>query len=287
MPTPTPHQLIDRRAQMARLTDQAVSVFDRELALVVRHLERQLRGLVASVAEGSRTAIIKAARASRLRNELRNVLTESGFDALLDHATDLPLDRLARAALRTEVGQDVAAFVVSLQPRIAALKALTLSDLLGQGDQVAHALWRATVHGVFSARPVDAILADLAGLIEDTVPHLRTLYDTSVSIYGRQVEQLQAGDDPETLFVYLGPVDDIIRPFCAQWVGKVLTRDAIGALDNGQLPNVMLTGGGYNCRHGFNEISRFSELAPLAGTDDRMPEIARALQDVDVKAKAA
>lgn len=283
----TPQDLLDRRTDVARLTDQAVAAFERELALVVRRLERQLRALVADVADGSRTAIIKAARASRLRNELRNLLTEAGFEDLLNAATDVPLDRIARAALRHEVGQDVSVFVQSLRPRIDALKALTLSDLFGQGDQVATALWRATVHGVFSARPVDAILADLASLIDDTAAHLRTLYDTSVSIYGRQVELLQAGESPETLFTYIGPVDDVIRPFCAEWVGKVRTRADIDALDNGQLPNVLLTAGGYNCRHAWIEISKYSELAPLAGTDERMPEIARQLKSVAVKGKAA
>lgn len=284
---PTPQELIARRNDVARLTDQAVSAFDRELAGVVRLLERQLLGLVSEVAKGTRSSVIRAAKASRIRNELRDVLTSAGFDALLDAATDVPLDRLARAALRTSVGQDVSAFVTSLQPRIDALKALTLSDLLGHGDQMTSALWRATVQGVFSARSVDTIVADLGGVIDQSLPRLRTLYDTSVSIYGREVELLQAGNDPETLFVYLGPVDDVIRPFCADLVGQVLTREEIDDLDNGQLPNVMLTGGGYNCRHGFTEISAMSELAALAGTGERMPEIAEQLTRVDVKGKAA
>jgi hypothetical protein len=284
---PTAQQLIEKRTDVARLTDAAVAAFERELAGVVRNLERQLHGLVAGVSASSRTAIIKAARASKVRTALRDLLTEAGFDDLLDVATQAPLDQLARAALRTNVGQDVTAFVAPLQPRIDALKALTLSDLLGQGDQLASALWRATVQGVFSARSVPDIVADLGGVIDQSLPRIRTLYDTSVSIYGREVELLQAGNDPETLFVYLGPVDDVIRPFCADLVGKVLTRADIDELDNGQLPNVMLTGGGYNCRHGFTEISQMSELADLAGTDTRMPEIEQALRSVDVEGKAA
>ena len=284
---PTPQDLIDGRDEMARLTDQAVASFERELAFVVRQLERQLLALIGEVAKDSRTAIIRAARATRLRNQIRDVLTEAGFDALLDAATEVPLDRLARAVLRTTVGQEVTAFVTRLQPRIDALKALTLTDLLGQGDQLASALWRATVQGVFSARSVEAIVRDLGGVIDQSLPRIRTLYDTSVSIYGRQVELLQAGNDPETLFVYMGPVDDVIRPFCEDLVGKVLSRAEIDALDNGQLPNVMLTGGGYNCRHGFTEISQFSELVTLHETGERMPEIAAKLTRVDVERKAA
>jgi len=276
--TPTPQDVLARRAAVERLTDRAVSDFELALAQVVRQIERQLRGLVAGVAEGSRTAIIKAAKASRLRNELRNLLTDAGFDNLLDHATDAALDRLAQAALQSEVGKDVSAFVASLRPRIDALKALALSDLIGQGDLVASALWRATVNGVFSARPTDAILRDLIGLIDDTVPHIRTLYDTTVSIYGRQVEQLMTKGEPDELFVYLGPLDQVTREWCEERVGKVFSRAEIDEMDNGQLPTPMLTSGGYNCRHAFTLISKFSELADLAGTDKRMPEVERVIQ---------
>jgi hypothetical protein len=87
------------------------------------------------------------------------------------------------------------------------------------------------------------------------------------------VEALKAGDDPETRYAYLGPVDTKVRPFCRQHVGKVYTRAEIDALDNGQLNNVFLTGGGYNCRHVWNEVSKYSELYDYAGTERRVPEV--------------
>jgi hypothetical protein len=58
------------------------------------------------------------------------------------------------------------------------------------------------------------------------------------------------------LFVYDGPsaADPKIRPFCAALMsqaerGKVWTRAEINELDNGMLPNVFVTCGGFNCRH--------------------------------------
>jgi hypothetical protein len=285
--TPTAAQLVARRAEIAARTDGAVLAFERGLADVMRQLERQLRALAADVAKGSRTAIIKAARAARLRNEIRHLLASSGFDDLLASSTDAPMDRIARAALADSVGKDTAAFVGSQGPKIAALKTLALSDLIGQGDQVAHALWRATVHGVFSARPLDAILEDLASVIDRSVPQIRTLYDTSVSIYGREVERLQADEDPDARFAYLGPVDALMREFCAERVGKVYTRAEIEAMDNHQLPNVLLTGGGYNCRHGWTALSRYSELQDLQGTGERIPEVEQQLQALPADTRRA
>jgi hypothetical protein len=55
-------------------------------------------------------------------------------------------------------------------------------------------------------------------------------------------------------------------------VGKVYTRAEIDAMDNGQIDNVFLTGGGYNCRHVWMEVSKFSELQDYVDTDQR-PEV--------------
>lgn len=50
-----------------------------------------------------------------------------------------------------------------------------------------------------------------------------------------------------------GPKDKLTRPFCKRMLERTkregLTRAEIDALDNGQLPNVFFTAGGYRCRH--------------------------------------
>jgi hypothetical protein len=284
----TPLELLQRRLRTARLTDETVGTFETELARVLRALERELRPLVADASDLTRTQVIRAVRSLALRKQMREAIANAGFDDLLASATGDPLDALAKSVLSTTVGQRSAAFVSAIEPRIAALKALTLTDLLDQADQVTNVLWRAVTQGVFSARSTDQILTDLGAIIDDTEPHIRTLYDTSISIYGRQVEALTVPvDDVERAFVYLGPVDNKIRPFCAKHVGKVYTREEIDNLDNGQLPNTFLTGGGWACRHSFLAVSRFGELKAMVGTGERMPEIAEMLKGINVTAKAA
>jgi hypothetical protein len=176
------------------------------------------------------------------------------------------------------LAQQAARLSGAFDARIAAIKALHALDLLDEGDQVARELWQATIRGVFSARPADLILSDLYDVIDASEANINTLYDTSVSIFGRQVEALQAGEDPDTPFLYAGPADKKTRPFCRLHVGKVFRRSDIDKLDNGQIDNVFLTGGGYNCRHTFLEVSKFSELNDYIGTDKRVPEIAAQLE---------
>jgi hypothetical protein len=249
----------------AASADRLSRRFARELASVLRDTERKLPPLLRDVTAGNRTAVVKAAQAHRLRRDLRDILTSAGYDDLAEVATSEPLDVITdRVLAGRRLAQLSAELSRGAELRIAGLKALQFTDLLDEGDELARALWKATVRGVFNARDTDVILTDLAEVLDHRESQIRTLYDTSVSIYGRQVEALQAGDDPETPFLYAGPDDDVTRPFCKQHVGKVYTRAQIDAMDNGQLDNVFLTGGGYNCRHVFMEVSKYSELQQAA-----------------------
>jgi hypothetical protein len=147
------------------------------------------------------------------------------------------------------------------RPQIEALRELHRLDLLDEGDAASKRLWDAVTRGLYVRKPVDDILEDLAEVMDRTDHQIATLYDTSVSIFSRQVELLDAGDDPETLFLYAGPDDDLTRDFCRERVNQVFSREAIEGMDNGQIDNVLLTGGGYNCRHVWMQVSRFSQLA--------------------------
>lgn len=281
-------RLLAAANRVAKTADSLSASFAKELSRVQRDLERQLLRLVTDVQGGSRTAIALAARGLKLRKQIRGVLTDAGYDDLADTATVGALERMTEAMSHLRVAQQVSAFTSSDLTRIEALKELARMDVLAKGDEIGIAVWRSVLQGLYSQRkPID-IIEDLADALDKDMAEASTLYDTGVSVFGRQVEALKAGDDPEALYSYIGPVDTKIRPFCKQHVGKVYSRAEIDKMDNGQLPNVFLTAGGYNCRHSFIAISKFSELADMQGTDERIPEIADQLKRVQqVTQKAA
>ncbi len=266
--------LVQSAVETAIEADVLGRQFAVELAAVMRAIERRLRPLVVSASEGSTTSIIKAANANRTRKAIEGALSESGYPQLAEGAYGRRLDGLVGRVLATRrLAQQTARLSGAFDARIAAIKLLHETDLLDEGDEIARALWQAVIRGVFGARDVDSILLDLGDILDASDGQIRTLYDTSVSIFGRQVEALQAGDDPEAVFMYAGPADKKTREFCRERVGKVFTRAEIDAMDNGQIDNVFLTGGGYNCRHTFMEVSKFSELQDYVGTDKRVPEV--------------
>jgi hypothetical protein len=195
-----------------------------------------------------------------MRSAIRRVFEQAGLPELARTAYGATLDRLAAEVLRGESAVSVA----SIQAQIEALRLLASSQLLSEGDRVAAALWQSVMRGIFAGRTQARMLQDLALVIDRSESQIRTLYDTSVSVFGRQVEALTADPGPETVFAYVGPDDDVTRPFCEARVGKAFTRQAIERMDNGQIGNVFLTAGGYNCRHSWVELSRFSESATEA-----------------------
>lgn len=261
--------------QIARTADQTSAAFARELRRIVRELERELSAVLSDI---THSPTIAAMRAAALRAQLRNVLKDLGYDGLAATATADPFDAVATKVL---AGRELQ---VVNRARLEAMRNIHYLDLLEEGDVVTQQVWRAVIRGTFGNAPVHDLVRDVAKVLDTSEARIQTLYDTSVSIYGRQVEGAAAGDEPETVFAYMGPVDAKTRDFCLERVGKVFTRAEIDEMDNEQIANVFLTGGGYNCRHVWQEVSRFSELHELKGTDQRAPEIQR---DIDELQEAA
>jgi hypothetical protein len=123
---------------------------------------------------------------------------------------------------------------------------------------------------VLGAPPVGDHVHDISDLLSQSLKQARTMYDTMVSTYSRQVGQLGTTGEPGEAFLYVGPDDTRTRDFCADRVDKVFSREAIEQMDNGQLPDAMLTAGGYNCRHQFRRVSALDqELLDLVDKDIR------------------
>ena len=263
--------LLSEAEKLARIADEISATYATELARVLRDLERELRALALDAAAGSRTALSRAVRAGKLRRQLQQALRAAGYEHLADTASGALLNRLVSQLGALRGAARLAEFTATDGTRILALQALARLDLLGQGEAIAHALWRTFAYGLFSQRPIAHLLDDLATAIDVELAEARTLYDTTVNIFGRQVEAMKAQDGD--VFAYLGPLDRKTRPFCFEHVGKVYSKPAIDAMDNGQLPDVFLTGGGWNCRHQFIAVSKVSELRELVDTDQRMPEV--------------
>lgn len=268
--------LTQRGQQIADQADRLSHAFVRELARVLQDTERALQPILRRALDGDRTDAVRGARGLALRREIRDTLARAGYDGMVSSATSQAVERMADVVLTTRMGVAASRLVAPNPAKLQALMEIGRVNLLHVGDDTAAALWRSMAAWVFSARPTNEILDDLFEALDDDVAAMHTLFDTQVSMFGRQVEAIVTADlPPDQPYLYVGPKDLRNRPFCKERVGLVLTRDRIETLDNGQLPNPFVTGGGYNCRHSWLAVES-QELRELANTGVRAPEFAGA-----------
>jgi hypothetical protein len=94
---------------------------------------------------------------------------------------------------------------------------------------------------------------------------VETETQTLLAGFSRAVTTGKAKELGFTLFMYLGPDDKVTRPFCAHVLERdpaIYTIEEIQALNgHSEAPeglDVMLYGGGYNCRHDWRPLSEES-----------------------------
>jgi len=105
--------------------------------------------------------------------------------------------------------------------------------------------------------PFKELTATIAEQFELSIAKARSLAETAVSTFFRtmtdQAFQVIEKDLKQEVirYRYAGPLDKLTRPFCHRLMqrDRAYTREEIAQMDNGSLPNVLVSAGGWNCRH--------------------------------------
>ena len=260
--------------QEASLIDALTDAFAVELEEVLVLVNQRIRQLLRELQTKDGRLVASQAnlgRLLRLRGELLDAFQQAGFTDLARDAVDAPLDRLAAVVLsHSRIAKSPARLTPQSLDAIAAFKTIRYADLLQVAEDSAVVLWRTTLDGVLGLRPVDDLVDDLVDLIDVTDTEARTLYDTAVAVFSRQANQIGSRGTDDELYFYAGPDDAKTRPFCQERVGRVFSRDEIDGMDNGMLPSVLVTAGGWNCRHTWKRVSLLdTELISLYESGDR------------------
>lgn len=142
-----------------------------------------------------------------------------------------------------------------------SIKTGTTINLLSLVDQTAETARRNVMFTV-GGRPFEKTAVAIAERLHVALGEASTLAATGISTFYRTIsnsgfEHIEdaLGASGKTLkYTYYGPDDKFTRPFCERLVklaqaGKTWRRDEIERMNNGQLPDVFRTCGGFNCRH--------------------------------------
>ena len=115
--------------------------------------------------------------------------------------------------------------------------------------------------GVFTGLTEAEIISNItsAALSQSQV---ETLLTTALNNYSRSINLMMMEEAPtNTLYQYVGPIDGRTRDICLKMGGE--QPITMSEIDKAYGRSVLTYGGGYNCRHAWEEISDIGVMKEL------------------------
>lgn len=191
------------------------------------------------------------------------ILKELGFEKTIEK-------ELRAYAAKALLGMEALAPVTegTLQGIYEISKATFVKQIELSAQQLQKELMNAVLQGM-SKKTLAVRVADMSETLRKD--QVQTLVDTLTATYSRQVQAVMSRDVPEdTLYVYAGPVDDKTRSICLEMMSAgELTKSEIEA----QFPGAFLDGGGFNCRHEWRPVTKFTKKTGLHQPDEAKSRI--------------
>lgn len=142
-------------------------------------------------------------------------------------------------------------------------------------DQIFQSIYSASIGDLSINQTVQAIRNSIKQT--SLKKYAYTYANDSLMQFYRNVNHVTSEQTGWDSYVYVGPVDGKIRPFCARHLNKIYTREEINQMSNGQTGNVFQSGGGYHCRHDWYAVPPDYEVDPdvIAETEKELKDKGR------------
>jgi len=187
---------------------------------------------------------------------IENLLYETGY---YDYVTDFIA---AESKIIDKIAAEYAIFNHKLRftdTSMIAIKELQKNSIVtfqGIGQKATNMIYKGLYSSLLTTIPYDETIKNLSKIIDETdlKKYAKTYANTSYMRFNRTVNAVTSQDTGWNNFLYSGPIDGKMRPFCAVHIGETRDKENIQKMDNGQTSNVFIDGGGYNCRHKWNNV---------------------------------
>lgn len=259
---------------IAAMADAAVARLKLDLKTIVDQLQAYLTKLLEQAevdADGNLLATsANAELAAKLLADFSRILRELGWD---DAAGKLLTTFEEVAKANGAYLQDTLGVSFSSANREALA-----SFVSGVADELVHLeglagakLREVMLLGATTHVPRGQIILDLAHAAGVTLREALTEADTAIMAFHREALESTAEDAGFDLFVYVGPDDEVVRPFCEAHVRRIYTTRDLDQEDNGQglWPTSRFLGG-YRCRHSLAPITLETAQAMVVSNGDRI-----------------
>jgi hypothetical protein len=239
------------RQELERAIRARIQARDTEIESFSRRVQLLMAQALQSITQRLQTERLSPADAAALVNDLDRVMRDLGLDDALRELTRTYVREI-------EYVNSEFARLSSPQP-VSGLDPTTIRELIKfDVQQVTKTinsfsidakgiLYRSYVTG--NAVSVSDIMGDVG---DRSINHVRTELNTLSAEFSRTVTEQKAKAVGLDVWMYVGPEDEVTREFCEDVLIRdppIYTTEEIDQMDNEQIPDVMTSGGGYNCRH--------------------------------------
>lgn len=254
-------------ARQTKYQDSILYGFETELRAIVQRAQARviarLQGglsITRGVIDGTGANMRLLRRAGDL---FMKELQRAGFDALSESFADsfsgtLPYLQDVIKDLGEQVGKKWTSLGLTAADLdlLVAVQANTVAALHAAVQTAANTALTRGLLGVTGLK-FGTLVETLSSKFEASIGQATTIGNTAVNMFlatasERAFNVIAEGLPPNALrYRYSGPADKLEREFCRHLTDadKSYTRAQIDKMDNGQLPNVMISRGGINCRH--------------------------------------
>jgi hypothetical protein len=229
---------------------------------VLRAAEAEVRRIMRRLpldADGERLDSAGSRNAQEVARQLRAAVAD------LRREVEGLAPRIAREAAQAESDRLGMTLEPRLQQQVDAIVRDRLAELTDSYGEIADDMGRAVRIATTTGARLSTLESEIAGKLALSQAQARTLIDTTAMgsarlVFVQDVEDASERAGTPMVFVFLGPLDSITRPFCrdihTKATGQAYSSAALAAMDNGQIGPVSAYAGGYNCRHRWVAITR-------------------------------
>lgn len=230
--------------------DGLKSFWTSQLEAVANSLEKAMRENIAAASGGNATIDAALARA-----QVQALLTQSGYYTAVGDLFGKGYQEIIDGLFK-----DYGKLIPNLQFTDVSAKTLQmikdrdLQVFMDLSETQATNMQRVLLNYSFGVSDRQAAFDELNSITSDLSNTSSLAVDTAISGFEQQVSNMLATDSGIEYFEYVGPDDNITRPFCAEHLGEVKTLEEWSKLDNGTDLPVEIYCGGYRCRHTLESI---------------------------------
>jgi hypothetical protein len=268
--------LADIHRRQDQFYDSLIEGFQRSLQHIVTMAQARMSGYLQanlSITAGKIDRTSGNLRLMRtLDDKFMGFLDDAGYTSLLNaYVTSFAGEKVFLQETLESLGYKPVDFTAGDLNIFASLQLNAVTSMTTVAEAAAGAAMQQALFSVGGLKFAD-LVESLASKIDASLPRVTTIAETAMTSFFRtmtdQAFQKIEKDLPEIdqRYRYSGPEDMRTRPFCERLLlaDKTYSRAEIDAMSNGQLPQVMTSAGGFNCRHQWLIQVRKTELAQVA-----------------------